>query len=611
MTSTDPLLQFPLVPVLDALRELRANCLAAEHEFEPWLRAVRPRHAASARNLAHYVAFRRHDLRDLQEQLARCGLSSLGRSEADVLGALDRLIGVVEALVTACCLDSSLGGVGASPLDTNAERLLGPAVPGRRTRVMVTMPTEAATDPDCADRIVGAGADIARINCAHDDAPAWLAMAANVHAAADRHQRACRIAVDLAGPKLRTGAVGDGPEVVRIAPERDVRGAVVEPAVVVLHHRDDVPADVPAGATPIPVLERYWLERCTAGDVVRLTDARLSRRRLTVTSVRDGVVVAESTKTIYLESGATLAVRRDGVGQVATVGALPERDGGLLLRVGDIVTLAAEGRADGPSDPGVPRIECTLPVALERVAVGHRIWFDDGKIGGVVTDRMDADVVVSVVDARPGGARLRSGKGINLPDTDLPIAGLTEQDDIDLEAVVGFADIVNVSFVRSPGDVAYVQERLTQLGAQHVGIVLKIETAAGFENLPEILLTAMCWERAGVMIARGDLAVEVGFERMAEVQEEILWLCEAAHVPVIWATQVLDQLARTGRPSRAEITDAALGARAECIMLNKGPHIVSAISTLVDIHGRMHEHQHKKRSLLRRLKAWDHRSVDG
>jgi len=79
------------------------------------------------------------------------------------------------------------------------------------------------------------------------------------------------------------------------------------------------------------------------------------------------------------------------------------------------------------------------------------------------------------------------------------------------------------------------------------------------------------------MIARGDLLVEIGYERLAEVQEEILWLCEAAHVPVIWATQVLEGLAQKGLPSRAEITDAAMGVRAECVMLNKGPHIIEAV----------------------------------
>ena len=92
-----------------------------------------------------------------------------------------------------------------------------------------------------------------------------------------------------------------------------------------------------------------------------------------------------------------------------------------------------------------------------------------------------------------------------------------------------------------------------------------------------MLLEAMKSPRCAVMIARGDLAVECGFERMAEVQEEILWLCEAGHVPVIWATQVLETLAKEGMPSRAEVTDAAMAHRAECVMLNKGPYIVQAV----------------------------------
>ncbi|HTQ08558.1 MAG TPA: pyruvate kinase [Fimbriimonadaceae bacterium] len=104
-----------------------------------------------------------------------------------------------------------------------------------------------------------------------------------------------------------------------------------------------------------------------------------------------------------------------------------------------------------------------------------------------------------------------------------------------------------------------------------------METRTAFENLPELLLAALRLHRAGVMIARGDLLVEIGYERLAEVQEEILWLCEAAHVPVIWATQVLEGLAQKGLPSRAEITDAAMGVRAECVMLNKGPHIIEAV----------------------------------
>jgi pyruvate kinase len=124
---------------------------------------------------------------------------------------------------------------------------------------------------------------------------------------------------------------------------------------------------------------------------------------------------------------------------------------------------------------------------------------------------------------------------------------------------------------------------------------------AAFDELPALLLAAMRGERFGVMIARGDLAVECGFERMAEVQEEILWICEAAHTPVIWATQVLESLAKTGLPSRAEVTAAAMSERAECVMLNKGPFVLEAVATLDNILRRMEAHQSKRRAMLRPL----------
>ena len=158
--------------------------------------------------------------------------------------------------------------------------------------------------------------------------------------------------------------------------------------------------------------------------------------------------------------------------------------------------------------------------------------------------------------------------------------------------------------IRDRGDVQQLLQALQDLGGERVGVVLKIETLRGFENLPELMLAAMAAPSAGVMIARGDLAVECGYERMAEVQEEILWAAEAGHMPVIWATQVLEGLAQTGLPSRAEISDASMGVRAECVMLNKGPFITDAIRTLDDILRRMAGHQAKKAPLLRALRAW-------
>jgi pyruvate kinase len=135
-------------------------------------------------------------------------------------------------------------------------------------------------------------------------------------------------------------------------------------------------------------------------------------------------------------------------------------------------------------------------------------------------------------------------------------------------------------------------------------LVLKVETLTAVRNLPELIVAAGAKQPVGVMIARGDLAVEIGYERLAEMQEEMLWICEAAHTPVIWATQVLENLAQKGRPSRAEVTDAAMAERAECVMLNKGPYILDAIRILDTILIRMGEHQNKKTARLRALHSW-------
>ncbi len=155
--------------------------------------------------------------------------------------------------------------------------------------------------------------------------------------------------------------------------------------------------------------------------------------------------------------------------------------------------------------------------------------------------------------------------------------------------------------MRKPTDIIALQNELKKYQSTGLGIVIKIETVKAFKDLPRLLLTAMRHYPAAVMIARGDLAVECGWERLAEIQEEILWMCEAAQVPVIWATEVLDRETKKGRPSRAEITDAAMSQRADCVMLNKGPHILAAIHMLDNILRRMQDHQQKKSPKLRKL----------
>ena len=233
---------------------------------------------------------------------------------------------------------------------------------------------------------------------------------------------------------------------------------------------------------------------------------------------------------------------------------------------------------------------------------GENIWFDDGKISGKIVavnpEYLDVEITRANMEK---GSRLRAEKGINLPDSRLSLPSLSQEDLSFLPFLTEHADMIGYSFVRKAADVVALQQKLENYGRSDIGLVLKIENRDAFENLPELLITAMKSPNLGVMIARGDLAVELGAERISEVQEQILWLCEAAFIPNIWATQVLEKLSKEGIATRSEITDASMAARSECVMLNKGKNIVETVQILSNILHRMEAHQYKKKGTLRAL----------
>jgi len=475
-------------------REVAAEGAALYRRWRPGL--DRPGFAAGALNLAHYLSLRRRDLQPLQRELMRHGLSSLGRLEGRVLASLDAVGGA---------LDAASGGPprdwppaprrffrGEARLRAHAAELLGPAPGAREGRIMVTMPSEAAGDPAWMRALVRQGMDLVRINCAHDDADAWARMAAHARAAGAAEGRAVRVLMDIAGPKIRTGAVR-----------------------------------------------------------------------------------------------------------------LPED--GRRLQPGDALLLRADAPPSDAAGAGF-EAQCLPPEILARLSPGAAVAINDGKIAALVEEVLPGGAArLRITRTKPGGARLAPEKGLNLPGTDLAIEPLTPKDLRDLDSVARLADLVGYSFVQGADDVARLQAELARRRPddwRRIGILAKIETLRAVRNLPEIIVAAAGRQPFGVMIARGDLAVEIGFARLAEIQEEMLWLCEAAHVPVIWATQVLETLVKTGLPTRGEMTDAAMAARAECVMLNKGPHVGEAVEALDGLLRRMAGHQSKKTHHLRALRSW-------
>lgn len=481
--------------LLTRLRDLREAVIGEADttltRWQPWLH--RRAFCLGARNLAHYLAFRKRDLRDLQASLAMYGLSSLGRAESRVLANLDAVIATLAQMTGESSTSPHPRAMtffrGDRLLATQTEALFGAATEGRRVRIMVTFPTEAATDSALVHSWVEAGMEIARLNCAHDDAEAWLAMIENVRAAEEATDRQVKILMDLGGPKIRTAEV--------LAPKKT---------------------------------------RVQVGDAVLLTRA-----------------APKKSKAYPFQA------------QVAE------------------------------------------PAIFGQVQVGSALWIDDGQVSARVEEEVAEGLVVRADRTGTDGYKLKPEKGLNFPDTDLELPALTPDDLKALDFVAEHADMIGYSFVQSADDVALLQDELQKrIGerARQIAIIAKIETPRAVRNLPEIVVRAAGAQPFGVMIARGDLAVELGFERMAEMQEEILWLCEAAHVPVIWATQVLERFVKDGTLSRAEMTDAYMSARAECVMLNKGPFVADAIHILDDVLRRMEGHQTKKTPQLRALRAW-------
>ncbi len=610
--------------LLDEVLALRARVAdGAMQRLQPLQRCYEAGgYTASARNLAQYLELRRTDLRPLQERLAAAGLSSLGRGEAHVEATLAAIAALLaRALGAAATMPDSGGpafGAGQRLLTQHTDELFGPARQPRQARIMVTLPSEAALDYDLVQGLLQAGMDVARINCAHDDAHAWEAMIGHVRRAERDSGLRCRVLMDLAGHKLRTGPTAVAPAVLHIRPQRDVFGLVVTPAQILLEPAEQC---APDGAG---VMQDTYLhlriplelhERLRPGDRLRFSDGRGKRRDLDViarTPAEHWLV--HSARSAYLSADTVFELRRHNshrrwkrLGRYALC-PFAGQPQALRLYWGDRLLLRHDdqpGRAtqrDALGNILAPAsIGCTLPAVIDQLQVGDPVWFDDGKLGCEVEALLPEGALLKVTHAAPAGINLRSDKGINFPNTRLDLPPLAAKDLQDLDFVCRHADMVGFSFVETLADMEFMMRELAQRGWADLPIIAKIETARAVSNLGELILGTIGRHTLGIMIARGDLAVELGGVRLAEIQEEILWLCEAAHVPVIWATQVLETLTQKGMRSRPELTDAAMGVRAECVMLNKGPYVLDAVRLLDDIMRRMEAHQHKKMSRLRAL----------
>ena len=567
------------------------------------IKKVCPSYLPSARNLIHYQALRKFDIRTIQKNFGNLGLSRLARAEGHVMASLLNARHILHCL--AGQLPKSAFKPGLSIKSANkrlihhTKQLLGRKLKGRRVRIMVTLPSEAADDFRLVCDMARSGMNCARINCAHDDPVAWAKMVAHIHKASAILERKIKIMMDLAGPKIRTGPIVPGPRVKKFTPVRSKLGRVLRPAEVLLV--PELTEQSPINALPV---DAGWLKQLRGGTVT-FTDARGKHCKLKIVAANGDHALAHCSDTAYITTG-TVLTAKNAMPADTEVGFMPAIEQSLLLCIGDLLTIHCDDIAGEPALKDAngnvikpAHVACPVPEIYSCVKKGEMVLFDDGRVEGVIEKTGDRSFDVRITRARATGSRLRAEKGVNFPVTNLRTAGLTEKDKSDLRFVAQNADIVSMSFVNSKADVESLLAELDNLGVKNkLNVLLKVETRRAFDNLTDILLTAMQAKHIGVMIARGDLAVETGWENIAWIQREILSLSAAAHLPVVWATQVLENLAKKGLPSRSEITDVATSLRAECVMLNKGPYIQQTIRLLDVILSGMERHQEKNEAML-------------
>ena len=598
----------------------------------------------SADNLICYLSLRKKNIEDLQLRLAEDGLSSLGRLENHVLVNFEQILkhfgylpNINTQLKKISYDDAQLTIFNRSTL------LLGRPRKSRTTRIMVNIDIDIAHQPLLLEQLLINGMDIVRINCAYDTEKEWKVIINSIRKAEERLiqkgqeiERKCRIVMDLNGPKIRIGPMQLASMPLKISVPKDKYGKAVKLVEGFLDCEAKYTEKINLVGVPpsfiIAILNRKnELPHLKVGESLALHDSRGRYRTITVlenisrSRIRIGI-----DKTLYLQEGLTLQREKNNstnfhlenadknlspysfseVLDELVIGPIRSHPIELELKLGDKLLLYKKYMEGHPATKDRPAgISCSRPEVLNKIHINHKVFIDDGKIGSIVKSINDEYIELEITYPESTIAKIRAEKGLNFPDSNLGISAITSRDIENLKFIVKHASAVGMSFTNDPEDIRSLYMEILNLGYPDFGIIAKIETHNAIHNLARIILTGLTIPKFGILIARGDLAIEIGFENLSLIQEDILCLCEAAHIPVILATQILETLAKSGLPTRAEITDAARGQRAECVMLNKGKYITEAVKILSTLLKTEQRHNIKKRQIFREF-TWQNEVFD-
>lgn len=570
----------------------------------------------SYRNLYNYVNLRKLDLTPLQNSLTNVGLSSLGRSQSCILNSLNQNLYVLSKLLGR---EFDLSQEEKEAIDFDKARSIimnnnkiftEHTDTAFKTRVMVTLPSEAKDSPKLIADLIKNGASVFRINTAHDDKDAWNKMASYIKEENEKQNKDAKIYVDLAGPKNRTTQIKKvfipfkigskkAPFEVELVSDKD-KAAQTKSAV-----KDRTGKQSHA----VLVVSDDFFQKCKKNSQITVDDIdRKKAQKFPIVQKEERVFIEADKKVIIYEETKLhleLSKEMDTTG-LFNFQLLPQEiklfKGGEIIITDQAILGESDYEFEGKRYSAVTG--CSNKEIFQYVKEGDEIFIDDGKIGTTVIGRNSLGLICKVFLAKDNGTVLKEEKGINFPSTDLEISAITQEDEKNFEDIVEFADIIGLSFAQTKEDIKKLQDMLLAKGKTEIGIVPKIETKMALSNLPEILAQLIQWEKFAIMIARGDLAIEVGFDNLPHTQEEIFNICEAAHVPVIYATQILEGKMKNNLPSRAEVTDAGFAQRADCVMLNKGPYVVDTVVTIKNILRNVHKVFQKNRQLLNTYDNW-------
>ncbi len=607
-----------LTEQIDRLREQMADAARPLLErWQPWLHDTDRR--ISAENLACHIALQQYDLRELQQRLALAGLASPQHHETHVHAALEAIACALQRMAGNTpgeCRSSDLHLAmqrGPATLAHNAAQLFKADKGAGHTTLMVTLPAACADDQALVREMLDAGMDCARIDCAHGAPAQWQRMVDNLFQARKETGRDCRLLFELGGPALHTGDMRAAAPILHIKIRRDEYGNTLHPTTIIL----DSSGQPGHPATPLQpariAVAADWLHRLRPGDAISFRDLRRRKRELHVQARLSPTEVATScTEGAWLIPGTLLEhvpAKKSHAGATTSSGAFTATPEYILLREHETLLLTRTqqpGRAEQRNarneflSPG--QIPCAEPGALDNLRPGHEVWFDGGRIGGLTERIDDQGVWLRITRIRPEGERLGSRTSLHFPDSNLQLPALTTHDLAALDIAVPHADIIGLPFVQQAGDIDQVANEFVRRGAAHLPLIIRIATRTAIAALPDILVRGSAHGPFGVRIDRDSLRTETGHQHLTEIMEDMLWLCTAGHVPVIWTTQVEESPDGQRAPPCSEIATAATAGHVACVLLGDTASNRRRLAVLHDL--RMQLLAQGKNTVRHRLMPW-------